>query len=300
MYSEYRIPKHLVRRSENMIRMIQCRYCNTPIQSNEKFCPFCGAKVVKAYDKWWVWVLAFILAAGIIIGLAIKFPYQSSNNHKNSSNATNYMTSSPITADIKKISSSKKATESQGKNENNIGTSNTQSAAPSPKNENVGTLSNNGQYLVGKDLKPGLYKVTVMNTYQGRIMRASDTDFSTKSILADVIYMGDGYIRIKDTDAAIRIEGVRISPIKLDSIEQKYESQLGSGTYIVGKTIKPGNYQVKANTSGKAYIARLADVSMDSTDIIRFMYFKNVTYLTVADTDYAIHVEGATLTPSKS
>lgn len=52
-----------------MSKMIKCKTCSNEIASSAKSCPSCGAKNKKPiYKKWWVWVLAVIVVAGITGG----------------------------------------------------------------------------------------------------------------------------------------------------------------------------------------------------------------------------------------
>lgn len=68
-----------------MSKMIKCKTCGNEIASSAKICPSCGAKNKKPiYKKWWVWVLAVIVLAGIAGGAG----NDESSNGKNESNST--------------------------------------------------------------------------------------------------------------------------------------------------------------------------------------------------------------------
>ena len=55
-----------------------------------------------------------------------------------------------------------------------------------------------GVYLVGEDIKPGLYKVIVTDQMMGMgyVERSKSVDMSFDSILANIILTGDGYVEI--------------------------------------------------------------------------------------------------------
>lgn len=52
-----------------MAKIIKCKTCSSEIASSAKKCPSCGAKNKKPiYKKWWVWLIAVIVAIGIAGG----------------------------------------------------------------------------------------------------------------------------------------------------------------------------------------------------------------------------------------
>ena len=47
-------------------KMVSCRTCGADIAKSAKVCPSCGAKNKKPiYKRWWVWVLVFVIVAGM-------------------------------------------------------------------------------------------------------------------------------------------------------------------------------------------------------------------------------------------
>ena len=57
---------------------MKCKYCNSEIEGNERFCPYCGKEVVHGKrceprvsgrnSKTWLWILGAILLLGIVVG----------------------------------------------------------------------------------------------------------------------------------------------------------------------------------------------------------------------------------------
>jgi len=129
-----------------------------------------------------------------------------------------------------------------------------------------------GKYLVGQDIKSGLYKVTLTDsiTNMGYIERAKDLDMELDSIIANIILTGDGYVEIKPTDKAVKLQGVEITPIDLKTLKPNLKTEVSGGIYLVGYDIKPGTYKVEVtDTATKmGYVERAKNVSMGLDDII--------------------------------
>jgi len=286
-----------------MVKMTRCKYCNSQIPSSEKNCPYCGCKSIKLYDIWWVWAISFFVVAGIVIGLAIKFPYPVTKP----ANSTASMQKDVKTAEDKKASQDIKASKDE-KGTKAIKATEDEKATKDEKatvTENAPTTDNtpkfsDGQYIVGKDIKAGLYKVTLTDTKTkvGYIERASSADMSAASILANITFMGDGYVKIKSTDVAVKLHGIGITPINYKNLTPNYKNEASSGTYLVGVDIKPGTYKIDSTATGtnKAYFARLSSVSMDKNDIIKYQFFKGYVTVQILPTDVALHIQNATLT----
>ena len=102
----------------------------------------------------------------------------------------------------------------------------------------------NGTYLVGKDIEAGLYKVKVTDKMMkmGYIERAKDVSMDLDDIIANIIMTGDGYLEIKDTDVAVKLQGVEIYPINYDEIQMDYKEEVSDGIYLVGKDLERGDY----------------------------------------------------------
>ena len=156
-----------------------------------------------------------------------------------------------------------------------------------------------GTYLVGKDIEPGLYKVEVTDTIMnmGYVERAKGVSMDFDDILANIVLTGDGYVEIKDTDMAVKFQGVRAKPINLAEIEPNIKEVLEDGIHLVGYDIIPGIYQVEVTdtTMGMGYVERTRNVAMDFSDIIANEVFQGPGYVEVKESDFAIRVQGAVL-----
>lgn len=157
----------------------------------------------------------------------------------------------------------------------------------------------NGTYLVGKDIEPGLYKVEVTDTIMnmGYVERAKGISMAFEDILANIILTGDGYVEIKDTDLAVKFQGVRALPINLAEIQPDIKEVVEDGIHLVGYDIAPGTYQVEVTdtTMEKGYVERTRKVAMDLNDIISNEVFQGPGYVEVKESDFAIRVQGAVL-----
>jgi|GEM_PF-1396447 len=158
----------------------------------------------------------------------------------------------------------------------------------------------NGKYLVGKDIQPGLYRVILKDTIMnmGYVERAKDLDMGLNSIIANIVLQGDGYVNVKDTDVALKLQGVEIYPIDLKKMKPNIKKQVTGGMYLVGYDILPGTYKVEVTDemTQMGYVERARNVSMGMNDIIANEIVQGQGYVRVKDTDFAIRVQGARLT----
>ena len=158
----------------------------------------------------------------------------------------------------------------------------------------------NGTYLVGDDIESGLYKVVLTDTFtnMGYIERSKDVSMDFDSILANIVLTGDGYVAIKDSDVAVKLQGVEISgPIDLDNLEPEMKEEVAGGIYLVGYDIRPGRYKVEVTDeiTEMGYVERAKNVSMGMDDIIANEIIQGQGYVDIKDSDFAIRVQGAKL-----
>jgi hypothetical protein len=153
-----------------------------------------------------------------------------------------------------------------------------------------------GKYLVGKDIEPGLYKVNVIDkvTKMGYIERDKDLRMGTDSILANDVFLGDGYVRILATDVAVKLQGVEIEKIELDKIKPNIKNETTDGVYLVGYDLVPGIYKVEVTdtTTKMGYVARLSDVTMSTSDIIANEIVQGQSYVEIKSNDFAVKLQG--------
>lgn len=79
--------------------------------------------------------------------------------------------------------------------------------------KNIKSEVSDGIYLVGYDIEPGRYKVTVTDTTTGMgyVERASAVSMGLNDIIANEIVEGQGYVEVKATDFAIRVQGAKLN-----------------------------------------------------------------------------------------
>jgi hypothetical protein len=157
-----------------------------------------------------------------------------------------------------------------------------------------------GTYKVGTDIQAGLYKVVAKSSFMGMayIDRSRDASMELDSIIANGIIKNSGYIRIKASDAYVKIQGATLYPE--DTIETNIRDTFEDGIYLVGVDIAPGTYKVEVTdtTTNMGYVERQSDVSMELGDVIANEIFQNQGYVEIKSTDFSVKVQGAKLTKS--
>jgi len=129
------------------------------------------------------------------------------------------------------------------------------------------------------------------------VERSKDVSMEVDSILANILLTGDGYVEIKDSDVAVKLQGVEISPIDLKSLTPDIKTEVTDGIYLVGYDINPGTYKVEVTDTSMnmGYVERTKDVSMDMDAIIANEIYQGPGYIEVKESDFAIRVQGAKL-----
>jgi hypothetical protein len=154
-----------------------------------------------------------------------------------------------------------------------------------------------GTYKVGSDIQPGLYKVIVKDSVMdmGYIDRSKDARMELDSIIANGIIINSGYVRIKEGDAYVKIQGATLYPE--DTIEINIRDMFEDGIYLVGVDIAPGTYKVEVTdtTMDMGYVERQSDVSMEFDDIISNEIFQGQGYVEIMSSDFSVKVQGAKL-----
>jgi len=272
----------------------KCPKCSTILSKKAKTCPQCGSKIKKSiFKRWWFWVVVII---GVVVIVSI------SNSGNSSSPAAPPAPSSVATPQPVLITTPE--LDSESINEDLLTQIPTESSeevpsevAPEPIDDVV--RFGDGTYLVGTDIKPGLYRVILKDTFlnMGYVERSKGLSMELSDILANIILTGDGYVEVKDTDAAVKLTGVEIYEINLDELTQNIKTEVSDGIYLVGFDIEPGTYKVEVTdtTTGMAYVERTNTVAMDISDIIANEIFQGQGYLEVKESDFAIRIQGANL-----
>ncbi len=172
---------------------------------------------------------------------------------------------------------------------------------PAPSAEPDIVKFSDGLYKVGSDIPSGLYRVDtdgLMNL--AYFERLKDSNMNFDSIISNITFNNDGYVRILDTDAFFKVQGATIYPFDIDSAQPSFLDEYEDGIFLVGIDIAPGEYKVAVTDTltGIGYLERLNDVSGSFNSIIANSAFENQTYITVDASDFAIKVQGCKLTKS--
>lgn len=157
-----------------------------------------------------------------------------------------------------------------------------------------------GTYLVGEDIQPGLYRAIVSENAlgMGYVERAKDVNMEVDSIIANVALTGNGYIEIKATDKAVKVQGAELVPIKLEELTKNIQNTVGDGIYLIGYDLEPGTYKVvlSDNSMGLGYVERARSVAMGVDDIIANDAFQGPGYVKIEKGDFAIKLQGVKIT----
>jgi hypothetical protein len=171
---------------------------------------------------------------------------------------------------------------------------NEEKSSPTPTSNAI----KQGTYKVGSDIQPGLYKVIVTDSFMSMayIDRSKDASMELDSIIANGIIFNSGYVRIKESDAYVKIQSATLYPE--DTIEINIRDAFEDGIYLVGVDIAPGTYKVEITdtTMNMGYVERQSDVSMEFGDIITNEIFQGQGYVEIKSSDFSVKVQGATLT----
>lgn len=248
--------------------MKPCKECKQEISSSAKKCPNCG----KDLRNWFMKhkILTFI-GAMIIIGMIGSMG--SGGDTKNTNTPT--VSSSANSETTQKVIAEPKAT---------------------PKT----TTYSDGKYLVGKDIKSGLYKVTLKDSIMkmGYVERAKDLNMELDSIIANILLTGDGYIEILSTDVAVKLQGVEIEPITLADLKPEIKKEASDGIYLIGYDLDAGTYKVEVTdtTTKMGYVERSRSVAMGMDDIIANELIQGSGYVKIEKGDFAVRLQGVKIT----
>lgn len=250
-----------------------CKECKKEISASAKKCPNCG----KDQRNWFMRhkILSFIAAIVIIVII-------SSIGGGNKNTTVPQPTPNTMAANTNEA----KMTESK--------------PTETKPTQTQTTKYSDGKYLVGKDIRSGLYKVTLTDSIMkiGYVERAKDINMEMDSIIANIILTGNGYIEILPTDVAVKLQGVEIEPIKLADIKPNLKKKASDGIYLVGYDLAPGTYKVEVTdtTAKMGYVERSKSVAMGMNDIIANEIIQGPGYVKIEKTDFAVRLQGVKIT----
>jgi len=149
-----------------------------------------------------------------------------------------------------------------------------------------------GTYLVGADIKPGIYRGEAgsdlfSSCYWGRL---KDLSGNLDALLANDNSIGQFYVEIRDTDYAVE---TRCELVPLDSLPAstgEFPQIIQAGTYIVGGDIQAGTYKGQAGTeiTDSCYWGRLSNVAGGFDSILANDNAIGQFYVQVAASDFAL------------
>ncbi|MBP2582619.1 hypothetical protein J3A78_003097 [Streptomyces sp. PvR006] len=140
-------------------------------------------------------------------------------------------------------------------------------AADKPKGA---TIDGDGDFEVGSDAKPGLYRSTGNKDAGCYWERAKDASSETDSILANDNVTGTSYVEIKATDKLFKSSGCGT----WEAVDAKAKGTPGTtlkgdgGMFKVGVDIAPGTYKSTGNKDAECYWERAKDASHGTDSIL--------------------------------
>lgn len=200
------------------------------------------------YKRWWFWVIAVLLVGGLIGGGEEEVKKEESAS-----------SSSSVEQSVEKSESKEKQSEEASKEKEEkeikeeVKNDNKKleeikkklSKAAKPKEE-VGKLVTlaPGTYEVGKDIQPGRYVIKA-DSGSGNLMGANGSINAILTAQPDPALGVTSYTTTLKKGTEIKIKSIpqtTFTPVT----KRTYQTELGAGTYEVGKDIKPGRYKISA------------------------------------------------------
>ncbi len=159
------------------------------------------------------------------------------------------------------------------------------------------TISEEGTYIVGVDIAPGMYKITGKNNEKANVAAYSTlTDENPRNALIGMY----GYIEVKEDDAYISVYNAILTKVDLNNLAVDIKSTVEDGTYIVGVDIAPGTYRVQANDEYMAYVStylKLDNVnSYNSYNNYINFYSIFYGYIEITEQEEFVNINGGTIT----
>lgn len=161
--------------------------------------------------------------------------------------------------------------------------------------EEVSFAFDDGTHVVGEDIQPGTYRThgddgSALGCYWERLAGFSG-EFD--EILANS-NRGHGepeVVTIKETDKGFKTEGCGKWYKELTQVTENKQS-FGSGTFIVGTDIEPGNYKNSGAEALGCYWERRSGFSGEFNELIANDNVETTTLVTISPTDKAFTSHG--------
>ena len=148
-----------------------------------------------------------------------------------------------------------------------------------------------GTYLVGRDITPGVYAGLAGKEILGSChwQRLSGVSGAFEDVIAVDNAVGQFYVEVHDSDEYFKI-GCEITPLEHWPAPAQPLTQVGAGTYLVGRDIAPGTYRGEAGSDimNSCHWQRLSGVSGAFEDVIAVDNAVGQFYVSVDVSDYAL------------
>ncbi|WP_137988924.1 hypothetical protein [Streptomyces vilmorinianum] len=156
-----------------------------------------------------------------------------------------------------------------------------------PETKKAATIDGDGDFEVGKDVKPGLYRSTGNKDAGCYWERAKDSSGDTDSILANDNVTGTSYVQIAATDKIFKSEGCG----EWEAVDAKATGtpkaapKGDGGMFKVGLDIAPGTYKSTGNTDDGCYWERSKDASHSTDSILANNNVSGTAIVKISKTD---------------
>jgi hypothetical protein len=150
-------------------------------------------------------------------------------------------------------------------------------------------FAGDGDFQVGKDVKPGTYRTSGNTDGMCYWERAKDSSGETDSLLANDNVSGTSYVTVKATDKIFSSNGCK----DWEAVDTKAKTQ-GSpatgmagdgGMFRVGADIAPGTYKSTGNTDDSCYWERSKDAEHGIESIIANNNVTGTAVVTIGASD---------------
>ena len=267
--------------------------CQCGVTSEGDFCTHCGRRLRKRglfrWNNWVLWVIVCAVAFVGICGIALALPPVEDAEDAGSPGVPTIA----FTPTAKPITTAKPTPKLTPTAKPALPT-----VAPtsSPTPETRSTL-NPGMYQVGSDIRPGIYAglagTDIFDSCYWELLSGASGDLS--DINANDNATGQFYVEVQPTDKFFKV-GCEVTPLEDWPSPTEPSSEIGPGTYLIGRDIAPGIYAGLAGTDifDSCYWERLSGVSGGSSDINANDNATGQFFVEVQPSDYALKT-GCTL-----
>jgi hypothetical protein len=160
--------------------------------------------------------------------------------------------------------------------------------------EKKAAFSGNGDFQVGKDVKPGTYRTTGNTDGMCYWERAKDSSGEMDSLLANDNVTGTSYVTVKATDKLFSSHDCK----DWEAVDEKAKGSPAArmagdgGMFRVGADIAPGTYKSTGNTDDSCYWERTKDAGHGIDSIIANNNVTGTAVVTISSSDAYFKTSG--------